>query len=118
MKLDTPNFGRKTPPPFADLQIRDLAAQGFSKLGIAARFQVSLHIFNNWLDADDTLQQAFKKAHRKNLLSMSQVYHLAGHVMQVTGNSEAAREYFSKAVQLNPHGRIGQMAQQALDQMT
>jgi AcrR family transcriptional regulator len=40
-------------------QIQALAATGFTKLGIARHFGVSLPTFNRWLEDDEVLQEAF-----------------------------------------------------------
>jgi hypothetical protein len=50
---------RVDPPDGAADDIRLLASTGFSKIGIAEHFGVSLSTLNRWLDDDDALQDAF-----------------------------------------------------------
>lgn len=53
--------GRKptAPPPNAVELVRDLAADGFSIIGVAARMGVSKDTFYRWLDDDPDLKDAF-----------------------------------------------------------
>ncbi len=50
---------RKHAPKGADERIRELAANGASKVGIARAFRVSFITLNKWLEADERLQRAF-----------------------------------------------------------
>lgn len=49
----------KEPPRDAAARIEALAADGFSKLGIAKKLATSVDTFNRWLDEQVTLQEAF-----------------------------------------------------------
>ena len=51
---------RKLPPKEAAEAIRNLAAQGFSMVGIAMHFKVSSPTVKRWLDEDEVLQEAFE----------------------------------------------------------
>jgi hypothetical protein len=51
---------RKNPPPHCAAQIETLAATGFSKVGIAAHFGVSVNVLDRWLDENDRLKTAFE----------------------------------------------------------
>lgn len=50
---------RKYPPKDAAQTIRNLAAQGFSFVGIAMHFNVSSPTVKRWLDENEALQEAF-----------------------------------------------------------
>lgn len=53
--------GRKplSPPANALARIRDLAADGFSKIGVARRLGVARDTFDRWLDENPEMQIAF-----------------------------------------------------------
>jgi hypothetical protein len=51
---------RKLPPDGAAEDIRRLAAEGFSQLGIAAHFKVSRECFKRWIKEDEALNEAFE----------------------------------------------------------
>lgn len=51
---------RKHPPKDAAETIRNLAAQGFSMVGIAMHFKVSSPTVKRWLEEDEVLQEAFE----------------------------------------------------------
>jgi len=51
---------RKLPPEGAGEDIRRLAAEGYSQLGIAAHFNVSRECFKRWIDEDEALNEAFE----------------------------------------------------------
>ena len=55
--------GRKpiTAPADAGERIHDLAADGFSVLGIARRMDVAKETLAKWMDADPALQEAFEQ---------------------------------------------------------
>lgn len=50
---------RKNPPEDALERISDMAANGWSKAGIARKLGVSVTTFDRWLEEDEDLQRAF-----------------------------------------------------------
>lgn len=52
---------RKVAPPDASEQIEALAADGWSKLGIAKKLNTSPDTLRRWLDEDEVLQEAFDR---------------------------------------------------------
>jgi hypothetical protein len=59
--------GRKptVPPPNASERIRDLAADGFSLVGVAHRMDVGKDAFNRWLDEYPHLKDAFDEGRER-----------------------------------------------------
>jgi hypothetical protein len=51
---------RKLPPDGAGEDIRRLAAEGYSQLGIAAHFKVSRECFKRWIEEDEALNEAYE----------------------------------------------------------
>ena len=51
---------RKNPPSNAAAEIKTLAATGFSKIGIAAHFSVSVDTLDRWLSEDERLKAAME----------------------------------------------------------
>ena len=51
---------RKLPPDGAATDIRRLAAEGYSQLGIAAHFNVSRDCFKRWIEEDAELNEAYE----------------------------------------------------------
>lgn len=51
---------RKFPPDGAGEDIRRLAAEGYSQLGIAAHFKVSRECFKRWIEEDEALNEAYE----------------------------------------------------------
>lgn len=75
---DLNHASRIDPPVFVAPQIVALASTGFSKLGIARHFRVSLQTFNRWLEEDAELSEAYtvgREAERYALHNM--LYKLA-----------------------------------------
>ena len=64
---------RKLPPEGAAEDIRRLAAEGYSQLGIAAHFNVSRDCFKRWIEEDAELNEAYelgKETERQALHAM------------------------------------------------
>jgi hypothetical protein len=64
---------RKLPPDGAGEDIRRLAAEGYSQLGIAAHFKVSRECFKRWIEEDEALNEAYelgKETERQALHAM------------------------------------------------
>jgi len=51
---------RKHPPIGAAETIQRLAAEGYSKTGLAMHFKVAISTLNRWLDEDEALNEAFE----------------------------------------------------------
>ena len=51
---------RKLPPEGAVEDIRRLASEGYSQLGIAAHFNVSRDCFKRWIEDDEDLNEAYE----------------------------------------------------------
>jgi len=73
--------GQRIPPPPTFViapQITALASTGFSKVGIARHFNISLGTFNRWLEEDELLAEAFKVGRDQERQSLHNVlYKLA-----------------------------------------
>lgn len=84
---------RKNPPSNCAPEIATLASTGFSKRGIAAHFNVSLQVFNRWLDENLKLAEAFEvgREHERQALH-NVLYKLA-----VEGNDKIAAMFLLKA---------------------
>jgi hypothetical protein len=50
---------KKNPPSGAAGEIRGLAAHGYSKIGIAANFAVSVTTLDRWIDEDEEIRECF-----------------------------------------------------------
>ena len=64
---------RKLPPEGAAEDVRRLAAEGYSQLGIAAHFNVSRDCFKRWIEEDAELNEAYeigKETERQALHAM------------------------------------------------
>jgi hypothetical protein len=55
----------KQPPEGAAVTIRAMAADGFSIVGIAAKFKTSKDTFGRWLDESEELREAFEQGREK-----------------------------------------------------
>lgn len=64
-----------------------------------------------------TLSKAIKISNTQNVPIKAEIYRIAGETNLALDDLAAARDHFQKAVQLDPHGRIGKLAQQALDKI-
>src|SRR5882757_3293867 len=82
------------PPSFAIAPvITTLASTGFSKVGIARHFNISLRTFNRWLEEDDELAEAFKVGRDQERQSLHNVlYRLA-----VEGQDKIAAMFLLKS---------------------
>jgi len=66
------------PPPDAAALIEDLAADGFSKVGVARRMGVARETFSRWLDEHPELQDAFDTGREKERYALhNMLYRLA-----------------------------------------
>jgi tetratricopeptide (TPR) repeat protein len=65
------------------------------------------------LEAEQVLDEAFQKVDRKSKPRLAAVHYRAGHVLQLRGNKQAAREHARTAQELDPHGDAGRLAAQA-----
>jgi hypothetical protein len=62
------------------------------------------------------LGEAFQTATPRYIPMYADLNRIAGEVILALGDIPTAREYFKKAAELDPNGRIGKLAQHALDQ--
>jgi tetratricopeptide (TPR) repeat protein len=62
------------------------------------------------------IEKALKATSRKSRPDLAATYYRAGMAMEAVGNASAARDYFKRAVELDPTGRRGTLAQAALRQ--
>jgi hypothetical protein len=66
------------PPPDAAALIEDLAADGFSKFGVARRMGVARETLSRWLDEHPELQDAFDTGREKERYALhNMLYRLA-----------------------------------------
>lgn len=66
------------PPPDAAALIEDLAADGFSKVGVARRLGVARETLSRWLDEHPELQDAFDTGREKERYALhNMLYRLA-----------------------------------------
>ncbi len=67
--------------------------------------------------ADEALEQAMREINPEHRPIAASVYERAGRLMLLRDDLPAARDYFERAYQTDPHGYIGQQAQVALQQL-
>lgn len=63
---------------------------------------------------DNALDTAFQEARSKSPVVMADLYYRIGQIEIIRGDSESAISYFQHTLELDPHGRAGTLAQQAL----
>ena len=88
-----PGPSRKNPPIGSALEIRTLASTGFSKRGIAAHFNVSLHVFNRWLDENQKFVEAFEVGRENE----RQALHNVLYKLAIEENDKVAAMFLLKA---------------------
>lgn len=81
--------GRKPTKPPADAagQIRDLAADGFTVVGVAARMGISFRTFNRWLEDHEDLKDAFDQGREQERFNL---HNLLYRQAMEKGNATAA----------------------------
>lgn len=85
--LMKPGAKPKLPPRDAADQIRALAADGFTIVGVAARLGVSKNTFSGWLERDPALQEAFDSGREQERYSL---HNLLYRQAMEQGNATAA----------------------------
>ena len=79
-----PGRPRKQPPRDAATRILQLAKEGYSVKGIAYRLQVSLEIFNRWLDENADLQRALDEGREREHKDLFNALYTAANKGNVT----------------------------------
>jgi hypothetical protein len=76
----------KHPPRDAAAQIEAMAADGFSKLGIAKRLKTSPDVLNRWLEENPALQDAFNQGRENERWTLHNILFKQA----IAGNATAA----------------------------
>jgi len=105
-------FGLRLPPtPVTGL--RDISRS--SRLATRAWAEART---GNTATARATLFEALQASNARNVPVHAELHRIAGETNLALNDTSAARDHFQKAAQLDPRGRIGKLAQQALDKIS
>jgi tetratricopeptide (TPR) repeat protein len=114
-------YFRKGIYPERELEIIEFALDnlGFLAHTIRVPLQISkahaLALLGQNNEANEILDEAIQPRKTFTPIQQAEIYRLVGCVRCVQGDETAAREFFTKAVQLDPHGLYGKLAQKALE---